>query len=773
MSVLSNVRAPMVNGTVRHGLVGHGPIGPATPEDLTGGWMCKKRSGETVAFDADKIRAALGKCFKNTGEASEGTVERVTLAVARILVGQGNISPDVEEVQRLVIRQLWVEGLFDAAEHYQNYREARRKEREAQRLTPERIQIVKDDAKHFPSALQYFQFIDKYARWDDSKGRRETWRECCHRSMNFFRKQPQLAAVTEAEWQMLDVAMYEHKAMPAMRIVQMAGPALDRCPSGAFNCCYVACDNLVVFSETLYLLMQGCGVGFSVEGDYVEQLPRIKKQRGTPVRRIVIADSTEGWCDAYRDGVAAWANGEDVEYDYSRIRPHGARLKTKGGRASGSDGLCKLLMFVRDIFFKRQGKWLTTKDCHDIMCMTGKIVQMGGVRRSSEISLSDLADTEMRDAKSGNWWERNPWLDMANNSAVYDEKPDAVVFMEEWLALAKSGSGERGIFNRHGVLKQIPKRRKKARFGMNPCGEVNLRSCQMCNLSIVVARGDDTPETLEAKVIAATIFGTLQSTLTGFKYIRKVWQENCDEERLLGVDINGQMDCPLLRPGAPGREKLLRHLQQVVLDTNAALAARLGIPASAAATVVKPSGNSAAFFGCSSGMHVRWSRHQVRRVRVNRYGPVAALLQSEGVPHAVDPMNDTLLVFDFLPEPAPEGTPTRNDMTAVEQFRNWLVWKTCWTEHNPSCTIYVSADEWLELGNEVYKNFDKVGGISFLPRDSGNYRLAPNEELTEDEYVTRRAAFPDINWARLGLFESEDMTTSSSELACVGGACEL
>lgn len=1069
-----------------------------------------KRDGTTVPFNPDKIRGAVRRCFDSVGQLPEieaaGGVDHLTVEIARkvvnLVAARKSPTVSVEDVQRLVIQQLWGEGLFEAAEHYQNYRESRRQAREKEAAAAaeaardsERYRLVADDARHFPSALQYFQFIDKYARWRDDVRRRETWRECCDRVIGFFRKQPQLAAVTPAEWSRLDDGLYNHRASPAMRVVQMAGPALDRCNTGVFNCCYTACDDLLVFSEVLYLLMQGCGVGFSVEADYVDQLPRIRKQRGNPPKKHIIPDSTEGWCNAYRAGVAAWAAGEDVEFDYSRIRPHGSRLKTKGGRASGPEPLRNLLTFVRAVFLKRQGRRLTTRDCHDILCMTGKIVQMGGVRRASEISLSDLDDVEMRDAKSGRWRDTAPWLDMANNSAVYDEKPDAVTFMEEWLALAKSGSGERGIFNRGGLRRQIPARRKFARFGVNPCGEVLLRSCQMCvsgstplltrdglvrigeaigreievwngktwsrvtpfqtgrdqqlmrvtfsdgsyldctpdhrfsvstaddrhnnrplrtvqardlkprmatetfriqhtggttyadaytlgvlfgdghrerdhacaylfgakqdlpvsgvrgdsflkegynepcvkvdcgpqhlelleklraddehawrsvftwdrasilalvagvadtdgsntssgtvrvyvsgrtradwiqllltkcgirssvnlmqqagaetnfgrrqvdmwyvqitecvelpchrldvsggheavtkgkfqtvrtveylpgrhdsfcftephehkgvfnntltyqcNLSIVVARYDDTPETLEEKVTLAAVFGTLQSTLTNFTYVRPVWKENCDEERLLGVDITGQMDCPLLRPGAPGRGALLDHLRQVVLRVNAELAARLGIPASAAATVVKPSGNSAEFFGCSSGLHARWSTHRVRRVRVARYGPVARFLAAEGVPHAVDPMNDTLLVFDFLPDPAPAGTPTRNDLTAVQQFKNWLDWKVHWTEHNPSCTIYVGPDEWMAIGHEVYANFDQIGGLSFLPRDSGTYQLAPNEELSEEEYTRRRKAFPDIRWERLGDFETEDETTSAQELACVGGACEL
>lgn len=1095
-------------------------------EEVSAGWQVKKRDGRVAPFDCDKVRKAVSRCFASVRlsatleggqDAMLATLERVTRAVVNSLAA-GHVScPDVEHVQRLVIQQLWSEGLFDAAEHYQNYREGRRKVREERRVDPEQELLIAADAKHFPAPLQYFQFLDKYARWDEEKLRRETWRECCDRVMQFFRTRPQLAVVPEEVWGRLDRAFYNHHASPAMRIVQMAGPALERCNVGAFNCCYTPVDSLDAFVETLYLLMNGCGVGFSVESCYVEQIPRVRRQRGLPAEVYVIGDTTEQWCDAYRHGLEAWVDGRDVEFDYSKIRPRGARLKTKGGRASGPGPLRDLLTFARHLILSRQGRCLTSKDCHEIMCMTGRVGQLGGVRRASEISISDLDDLEMRDAKHGNWYGLTPWLEMANNSAAYDQKPSAVEFMREWLALAESGSGERGIFNRGGACHQIPKRRKPARFGLNPClagdtlvvtdrgafpikalvgktarvhdghewreidtfrvtghdqpmlrvtlrdgaevrltpyhtmvledgskveahelvvgdrlrladvtydgplktdgaylkgflagdgtlikerqahlwlyepkfvckdrilaslaeipidkvrtnakpeaewrpggkddrlvlgglacraglrewcdeyrrrlppevfawdrktkqeflaglfdadgaaldtqngfsyqlssvrpeflrdvqtllkslgvrsklglmkaasrkempggvydcqasyrlsvgqqaairlakevsftrlqsfhdretaynvksragivvsvepdgvdptvycctvpathqvtlgigvvtgqcGEVYLRPRQMCNLSIAVARDRDTFESLADKVEVAAIFGTLQATLTNFRYLRDEWKANCDEERLLGVDINGQMDCPILRPGAPGREAMLDELRERVLKVNREWSGRLGIPASAAATVVKPSGNSAAFFGCSSGMHARWSRYQVRRVRLDSVNPLAALLKAEGVPYEVDPRNETILVFDFLPDPAPEGTPTRNDMTAVEQFHNWLAWKRHWTEHNPSCTIYVGPDEWLELGAEVYEHFDQVGGLSFLPRDSGTYRLAPNEELTEAEYEKRRAAFPDIQWAKLLRYETFDQTTSSSELACTGQGCEV
>lgn len=735
-----------------------------------------KRDGRVEPFDQGKVFGAVRRCFANGLRASDADASlraaQVAQAVANIVNRRGE-DLGVEDVQRLVIQQLWAQDHFEAAEHYTLYRERRRLERARSPADPGAAGAVAEDAAAFPTPLQYFQFLDKYARWSPERGRRETWRECCDRVMGWFRKQPQLAAVTPGEWEWLDGGLYGRRASCAMRVIQMAGPALDRCNTGAFNCSYLEVDCIDAFVETLYLLMQGCGVGFSVEAECVDRLPRVKKQGGGPARKVVIPDTTEGWCDAYREGLRAWFSGEDVEYDPSLVRPEGAPLRTKGGRASGPGPLMRLLSLARTLILRRQGKRLTTADAHHLQCMTGKIVQVGGVRRASGISLSDLDDAEMRDIKSGNWWESSPWLDMANNSAVYDGRPDAVTFLEEWLALAKSGSGERGVFNRAGALARIPKRRKKARFGLNPCGEILLRSSQFCNLSIAVARADDTPESLAEKVRLAAFFGTLQSTLTDFRYVRPVWKQNTEEERLLGVDVTGQMDCPLLRPGAPGRTELARRLRDVATRTNAELAARLGIPASAAVTCVKPSGNSAAFFGCSSGLHPRFGKYQVRRVRLGRANPLARLLADEGVPHATDPLNESLLVFDFLPDPAPEGTPTRHDLTAVEQFRNWLFWKENYTDHNPSCTIYVGPGEWLDLGAEVYRHFDQVGGLSFLPRDNGAYRLAPNEELTREEYEARRAAFPSINWAKLVRYEDDDHTTAGQEPACAGGACEL
>ena len=740
-----------------------------------------KRDGRVQKFDQKKIVEAVRRCFRDSTDSSDENATAVGWEVARAVVNILKASHDevtVEYVQRLVIQQLWVDSHFEAAEHYMRYRDQQREKRERFAVTPADQEAIEADSDKFKTPIQYFQFISKYARWNEDKGRRETWEECVERVMGFFMTRQQLMHKLSAdEWLELRNAMYNLEALPAMRIIQMAGPALERCNVGAYNCAYLNIDCLQAFPELLYILMQGSGVGFSVESEYIDKLPRVRKQRAVSRHKFTIEDSTEGWCDALRFGIEKWFIGEDVEYDFSLIRDQGARLKTKGGRASGPEPLKQLLKFVRDKILSRQGSRLTDKDCHDICCMTGKIVQVGGVRRASEISLSDLDSLEMRHAKNGNWWETSPWLDMSNNSAVYDEKPGAVEFMDEWIALAKSGSGERGIFNRGGIIRQIPKRRKKARFGMNPCGEIILRSCEFCNLSIVVARPNDTPESLKRKVRIAAIFGTLQASLTDFKYLREDWKKNCQDECLLGVDITGQMDCSLLRPThdtlqATARSTLLQELRDEVANVNVALALRLGINPSAANTTVKPSGNSSQFLFCGSGGHAWYSPFFIRRVRGSIFDPVSKLMVDEGVPHKPDPTNPALLVFDF-PVEAPEGAITRNEMTAIDMLENWLTWKKNWAEHSVSITVYVEPHEWLAVGNWVYEHWDDVSGLAFLPKSNANYELAPYEEIDEVTYDALLAEFPKINWAKLRRYESEDMTTSAQEPACVGGACEL
>jgi ribonucleoside-triphosphate reductase (thioredoxin) len=739
--------------------------------------VISKRDGRKERFDRGKIVSAVKRCMMNSLAAPEGAAEDVGQDVSRkvenILAHNGAWPAGVEDVQRLVIQQLWAGGHFDAAEQYQNHREEHRKARETRPISPEFARAVAEDSKHFPTDLQYYQFIGKFSRWREEDQRRETWRESCTRVLDWFKKQPRVR-LTEQEWAELDASLYGLETCCAMRVLQMAGPALDRCNVGAYNCSYHPLQDQFAFVELLYILMQGTGSGFSVESEYVAELPKVRRQRKRARPELhKIDDSTEGWCDAYKLGLERWWDGYDVEYDASGVRKAGTRLKTKGGRASGPEPLLELLRFARHTVLSRQGSVLTDLDCHDLACVSGKIVQVGGVRRASCISISDLMSQSMREAKYGDWYNRAKWRTMANNSAAYDGRPDAVTFMREWLSLAESGSGERGIFNRKAVEKCIPKRRKQIwEFGMNPCGEILLRPFEFCNLSIVVARPWDTKETLKAKVRVAAYWGCMQKTCTNFKYLRPDWKKNCEEEALLGVDITGHADCPLLRYGAPGRAELLRELRQVVADTDEMLSKRWGVSRSAADTCVKPSGDSSVFFDCGSGISARFAAHQIRWVRESIHSPVAALLVSEGVPHATAPEDDSLLVFGF-PKKAPEGATLRNDLTAIQQLENWLEWKQNWAEHSVACTIYVEPHEWLAVGNWCLDHFDDLTGLSFLPKDNGIYSYAPNEEITKEQYDEMVAKFPKISWAKLCRFEHEDKTETARAYACVGDKCEL
>ena len=740
------------------------------------GVQVTKRDGRTEDFDSSKITLAIERCFKNglgaSDEEATTSAAKVTKSVINILNKKTETKLFVEDIQKTIIQQLWARGYDAAAEQYTLFKEKRRQERLESPVSPELRKMVDDDSQYFPSALQYYQFVSKFAKWNEDLGRRETWGECVDRVINFFAKHDFYKKLSEQDRKDLKDYLHRMEATPAMRVIQMAGSALDRCNVGVYNCSYLTISDIKSFSELLYILMQGTGAGFSVELQYVNQLPPVRRQSGKSPKKLTIVDDTEGWCDALDSGLKAWFNGEDVEFDYSSIRPAGTRLKTKGGRASGPGPLMELMSFARNLILSRQGQSLTDIDCHDLACKVGKIVQVGGVRRASEISLSDLNSVEMRNAKAGSWWTNNLQRTMANNSAVYTKKPSTIEFMEEWLALAKSGSGERGIFNRDGVNTSLPKRRKPWTFGTNPCAEIILRPYQFCNLSIVVARETAAPESLARKVRVATIFGTMQSCLTNFKYIRKEWRDNCEEERLLGVDITGQMDCPILRPGAKGRTELLEKLKGIANKTNEEYAKKFGIPRSAADTCVKPSGDSAVMFGCSSGIHARFAKHYVRRVRERADSPIAHMLIDAGVPWIVAPEDASLVAFEF-PCASPKGAVTKDQQTAIQQLDNWLDWKRHWAEHSVSATVYIEQDEWLDAGHWVYRNFDEISGISFLPRDNGTYTGTPYEEIDEAEYKRRVETFPQVDWAKLSRYEKTDHTESAQTYACTSGSCEI
>jgi ribonucleoside-triphosphate reductase (thioredoxin) len=778
------------NGHTRH-------VFDRTAEEISAEWQCRKRTGKTVPFDCGTIRSAVERCFTTVGLVTSlpngitdqaNILDNIVKGVVNSLWASapptGHVCADVEDVQRQVIAQLWANGLYEAAEHYQNYREERRKARAQRKVSPETEARFDEMRKHFPTDLQIYQFMSKFSRWREVEGRRETWKEAVYeRVIPWLLKQAPPGALRDDEIKDLYEFAYDLKASPAMRVVQMAGPALDRCHVGVYNCAYAPVCDIKSFAEALYILMQGSGHGFSVESDYVSELPRIKKQRGLPPVVIVVEDTTESWCDSYLRALELLWDGYDVELDTTRVRAKGSVLRTKGGRASGPGPLRELIDFARNLIKSRQGSYLRDIDAHRLMCFTGRIVQMGGVRRAAMLSLSDLTSLDMRNAKSGSWyddgagvWYNGRYLSMANNSAAYDLEGVPVpvkTFMAEWSALVNSDSGERGIFNRQAALKHRPLRRKAAKFGCNPCAEIILRPFEFCNLSIAIARKDDTRESLEKKVRVAAYYGKLQSLCTKFGYLRDEWRQNCEEERLLGVDINGHADCPLLHYGAPGREEMIARFKEIVREVDIDLSKRFGVGESPANTTIKPSGDSAVFFDCGSGISARFSEFQDRWVREMKDSPVSKFLIDSGVPYADAPENEENYVFRFTRQ-APAGSVLRDDMTAEQQFFNWLAWKRNWSEHSVSATIYVEPHEWPRLGMLVYEHIDEITGLAFLPKDNGSYTYSPNIEITEEEFKERVATFPKLNWAKLTEYEDDDQTGSRQTLACTGpGGCEV
>lgn len=615
------------------------------------------------------------------------------------------------------------------------------------------------------SPYQEFIFYRTYSRWNDELGRRETWEETVDRYMSYMLSEAQNWLTTN-EIKELKESIVSMEVMPSMRLLWASGKAVQKSNATAYNCSFIAPTKFQDFGEILYLLTNGCGVGFSCERHVVEQLPEIQEQGGKRTIHTV-KDSREGWADALVLGMKTWYNGDDVVFDYSKIRPNGARLKTMGGRASGPEPLKSLLDFTKEKILSRQGHKLRTIDVHDIVCKIGEVVVAGGVRRSSEISLSDLDDIEMRNAKKGAFWETEPQRSKANNSAVYNEKPSLPVFLEEWVSLMKSGTGERGIFNRGGLEDQMPSRREHDSFifGTNPCGEITLRNKQFCNLTEVIAREDDTKKDLLRKIRLATILGTFQSSLTDFNYLSKEWKENCEDERLLGVSITGQWDCPQVR-----KPTVLRQLKEHAIDVNREYAKKLNINPSASVTCVKPSGTVSQLVNASSGMHPRHSKYYVRRVRISTNDPLFKMLRDQGVPYTKETGDPYTMVLEFpIEAPSNEGS----DLTALEQLEHWKMVKENYTEHNPSTTISVLENEWLEVGNWVFKNWDIIGGLSFLPKDTHIYPLAPYEKITKGAFNTLSRKFPRLDFSKLSEYEKSDNTEGAKELACQGGLCEI
>ena len=626
---------------------------------------------------------------------------------------------------------------------------------------------------YLPTDYQSFIHKSRYARWLDKEGRRETWGETVSRYMeNIVLPNAGSSSYTRQ----IEQAILSLDVMPSMRALMTAGPAMTRDNTAGYNCSYLPVDDMKAFDEAMFILLCGTGVGFSVERQSVTKLPEIPELTDSDTT-IVVKDSKEGWAKSLRAVISLLYAGEIPKWDVSLVRPAGAKLKTFGGRASGPAPLVDLFNFVIKTFKDAQNRKLSSLECHDIMCKIGEVVVVGGVRRSAMISLSNLSDDRMRHAKSGAWWENNKQRALANNSVSYTEKPDSLSFMREWMALVESGSGERGIFNRQASKVQAAKNGRRDatyEFGTNPCSEIILRPMQFCNLTEVVIRATDTISDLEKKVRMATILGTIQSSFTKFPYLRKIWQKNTEEERLLGVSMTGIMDNALMTTKNAGLEKTLEHLKSIAVITNAEWADRLGIPVATAISCVKPSGTVSQLVNSSSGIHARHSPYYIRTVRGDNKDPLTQFMKDQKIPNEPDVMKpDQTTVFSF-PMKAPDGAIVTADMTAIEQLGMWLAYQRSWCEHKPSVTINVRNDEWFEVGAFVYKHFDEMSGVSFLPFDEHTYQQAPYQDCSKTDYKTLLSCMPDaINWEDLSDYEKEDNTAGSQTLACSGDSCEI
>ncbi|MCX6793288.1 MAG: ATP cone domain-containing protein [Candidatus Falkowbacteria bacterium] len=742
----------------------------------------QKRDGTLVEFDPNRIESAVLKGLEEASEGGKDEARTIARAVAKNLKTLArknkfhNNIPAVEQIQDIVEIELMREGFTKTAKAYILYRNERAKIRRTARPVPEAVKaVINDSSKYFRSSYSEFIFYQMYSRWVPELERRETWTETVRRYIDFMREKLG-KKITDEEYNDLEQAILNQDVCPSMRLLWSAGLAAKNSNVWAYNCSYIAPSCFQDLGEIMYILMCGAGLGFSVESEAVQEFPQIKRQSKEKLETHVVEDSKEGWADAFVLGMKSWADGKDIEFDYSRIRPAGARLKTAGGRASGPQPLIDLMRFARAKVLARQGRRLTNIDLHDIICQIGLIVVAGGVRRSALISLSDLDDTEMRDAKKGQFYLTEGQRVMANNSVVYNEKPSAEEFLDEWTALVKSKSGERGIFNRGGLEKQLPARRweklkDQKLIGLNPCGEIYLRSKQFCNLTSIVIRPDDTKETLKKKMAQATILGTYQSTLTDFGYLSSGWKKNCDEERLLGVSLTGYYDNEVIR-----NDDVLDMLREEGIRVNKEYAKRLDINQSTAITCVKPHGNSGQLLGVGSGMHPWFSPYFIRRVRISHTDPLLQFAREQGVPclpevgQAVE--SATTFVLEF-PVKAPEKAIFKENVSAIELLIEWQRLKQHFVEHNPSATIYVGPNEWLEVANFVYQNWDWVGGLSFLPRSDHVYQLAPYEAIDQTEYERRKAQLSKLDFSNLIQYEAGDTTTGSKEFACVSGACEI
>jgi len=739
----------------------------------------QKRDGTIVPFDLMKIVNAVHKAMLVVNEGSLEEAELVATKVfadlVRITKKYPNFMPTVEGVQDSVEKELILGEYVKAAKEYILYRAKRNEMRKDLVVSNEIKNKIAESSKYFVGSYQEFIFYQFYSRFRDDIGRRETWIETIDRFMDFM-KENLKKKLTEAEYQEIRLAIINQEICPSMRLLWASGKAARNSNVTAYNCAYIAPTSWQDLSEIMYVSMCGAGCGFSVEPENVEKFPQIQKQNGRKAKKIIVEDSKEGWARSFVEACTAWANGEEVEIDYSKVRPAGAPLKVMGGRASGPAPLQELMQFTKRKMLARQGRRLTTLDLHDIICQIGLIVVAGGVRRSALISLSVLDDAEMRDAKKGTFWQTEGQRSMANNSVVYEVKPTADDFLKEWTSLVSSKSGERGIFNRGDLNKQVPKRRwdkikDQKQIGMNPCGEIYLRSKQFCNLTSIVVRPNDDMKSLSRKMRLATILGTYQATLTHFPYLSKEWKENCEAEQLLGVSITGYYDNKIIRD-----DKNLASLRDQAIVVNKKYAKKFGRKPSTAITCVKPHGNSGQLLGVGSGMHPWYSKYYIRRVRISANDPLLKLAQDQGVPCLPEvgysTSNASTMVLEF-PCQAPEGAVLSKDVSALEMLQEWKRLKKNFTEHNPSVTVYVNDSEWLSIANFVYENWDLVGGLSFLPKNDHVYQLAPYEEISKDEYEKRLKALGHLDFSKLVTYEQQDRTTGAKELACVGGVCEI
>lgn len=751
------------------------PTKLALPETIV------KRDGRVVAFEIERIEDAIARCFASFNRVPSTSPQELARRVVNIIMARGS-DITVENIQDNVEMVLQAAGEFEAAKRYILYRAEHAKQRE-ERPVPEDVRAAfAQSAQYFPTQLQQFQFFDKYSRFDYKLGRRETWVETVNRTVDFLYELAG-SSLDAQTYERVRRGILEMKVMPSMRLLAMAGPAARRSNITLYNCSYQPVESIDSFVEALIISMSGCGVGYSVEREYIENFPRIRRQTGKIAPTFVVPDSAEGWADALRIGLETWFDGGDIRFDLSQLRSAGAPLRTKGGRASGPEPLRAMLEFVRSRLLSRQGSFLRPIDAHDIMCTVGNAAVSGGVRRTAMISLFDWDDHEMRLCKNGDFERENSQRWNANNSAVWPEGGVSQLDVaRQVLDMVESGRGEPGIFNREAAMNLKPARRhntmrmpdgseQHVKFGTNPCGEIILRPWQFCNLTAAVARQGDTLETLREKVELATIIGTIQSTATYFPGLRPIWQQNCEEERLLGVDITGQMDSPAAQNAA-----IKSALRDYAVEVNKVIAARLGVNQSAAVSCVKPSGNSSQLLNCASGLHSRWAPYYIRNVRVAAHTPVYKVLRDAGVP--MDPENGqtpehaTTWVIHF-PVKAPDGAITRNGRSAIEQCEYWLQNKLYWTEHNPSVTITYKPDEVLDLLRWIWEHREQLGGMAFLPTFDAQYAQLPYIEITKEEYEKLAPEFPEVDYSKIFRYELEDLTTAAQELACASGSCEV